>query len=197
MPLQEEERLFIDAMRDLNYQASRLQSEENETITSISDASEYLDGDERKNTGHHSHPRHNHVISLKPIISQDFPIVHHQSITEPSSTVFELDTAADAALLAASKLSHSDSTSTDLKCALAWMTAITQKPNQPNDISDNMNAAQNIVSITNDALSQGVAEVKIPELSIKIDRKSKSSLSEDTEEPNHFHERKLRKTSDI
>lgn len=28
MPLREEERLFIEAMRDLNYQASRLQSEE-------------------------------------------------------------------------------------------------------------------------------------------------------------------------
>ena len=32
MPLQDEERLFIEAIRDLNYQASKLQAEENEVM---------------------------------------------------------------------------------------------------------------------------------------------------------------------
>lgn len=35
MPLQDEERLFIEAIRDLNYQASRLQAEENETTEAL------------------------------------------------------------------------------------------------------------------------------------------------------------------
>ncbi|CAK9251172.1 unnamed protein product [Sphagnum jensenii] len=34
MPLQEEERLFLDAIRDLNYQASQLQAEENDVLNS-------------------------------------------------------------------------------------------------------------------------------------------------------------------
>ena len=57
-PILEEEKIFIEAIRDLNYQASQLQNEENLSVVPASD--EFSDSSLPPNTYHRQHHKHHH-----------------------------------------------------------------------------------------------------------------------------------------
>lgn len=106
--LQEEEKLFIEAIRDLNYQASKMQAEEQESNAS-NDAGD--DIEHRKE-----------VITMN---SRLFP----NSFDGVGTVMTALDEATSIAMLAAAKISQG-LCSPNIQAALSWMEAIRRKEPQ-------------------------------------------------------------------
>lgn len=118
MPLQDEERLFIEAIRDLNYQASKLQAEENEvmvaetTIDEASEASAIID---------HSCSKDN-ILCARPLspLSRLAALASASDVGECASNT--LDLAATAVMHAAQKANH-NITTYNLEGAMSWIQA--------------------------------------------------------------------------
>lgn len=147
MPLQEEERLFIDAIRNLNYEAGQLQAEENSTSyhsNGNSDGSEgsgdsaavdsgvtgtdYYDPANRKRALSNASIKSASAALQKDLLMPitEIPIRRAAVLDSPAT---RLDSAADAATVLASRLKHSDGTSNaQVESALSWMHAINQRP---------------------------------------------------------------------
>jgi hypothetical protein len=89
MPLQDEERLFIEAMRDLNHQASRLQAEEKAAIPNLPPA------------GSAAHPAEDAAQVGGINISEDSRTNDAGSVTAPTAPVEARDPTLDARLTAA------------------------------------------------------------------------------------------------
>jgi len=140
MPLQEEERLFIDAIRNLNYEAGQLQAEENSTSSN---------GNSEGSEGSADTGAIDSLVNRKRTLSVATETSSATKPTSPSSSssviaqqeassrrlsaldtpAFRLDSAADAATVLASRLKHSDGTSNaQVESALSWMHAINQRP---------------------------------------------------------------------
>ena len=131
MPLQEEERLFIDAIRDLNYQASQLQEEENDTISN-SDASE-AGVEEAAATTAAVNGSSGPALTRSQRQKAQRGRADSKSSTAEGNLIYQrLDNAADALVAAASRTKHEDCASPNLQSALAWMSAISQKPDPAN-----------------------------------------------------------------
>lgn len=118
MPLQDEERLFIEAIRDLNYQASKLQAEENEVMAvenSINGAIEVA--------AIKDHYRAKDCfLSSKPIspLSRLAALAAASDIDVCASKT--LDLAATAVMQAAQKANHNAATY-NLEGAMSWIQA--------------------------------------------------------------------------
>ena len=136
MPLQEEERLFIDAIRDLNYQASQLQEEENDTISN-SDASEAAVEEAGANGSSGA------TLSRSQRQKAQRGRADSKSSTAEGNLIYQrLDSAADALVAAASRTKHEDCASPNLQSALAWMSAISQKPDPANKATSSPDSAR-------------------------------------------------------
>ena len=101
MPLEDEERLFIDAIRDLNHQASCVQREENAGTSSNSDGSDADSHDDAKQ-----------YSEAKP--------------SNQTSAGAGLDAAALAVIAAANK--SIDQSTPDLKMVMSWIQAVKGVP---------------------------------------------------------------------
>lgn len=117
MPLQDEERLFIEAIRDLNYQASKLQAEENEVmceenIEHNSGVDELLGNSSIEDTVTNSRP----VTPLSRLAA----LATASIIDECASKT--LDLAATAVMQAAQKANHNTATY-NLEGAMSWIQA--------------------------------------------------------------------------
>jgi SPX domain protein involved in polyphosphate accumulation len=119
MPLKDEEKLFIEAIRDLNYRASLLQAEENDSLSSPT-ASVIYSGSEDSDCGDNAI---NSINNKKVIIS--------------SSCLPALDAAAEAAVLAAINANH-NSTSPSIQNAILWMQDTKNTNNTDNNNNDNI-----------------------------------------------------------
>ncbi len=119
MPLKDEEKLFIEAIRDLNYRASLLQAEENDSLSSPT-ASAVCSGSE--DNGSDS--------------CNSTDDIYNKNIIVPSSCLPALDAAAEAAVLAAINANHNAS-SPSIQNAILWMQET--KKNTENNIPDNTN----------------------------------------------------------
>lgn len=106
MPLQDEERLFIEAIRDLNYQASKLQEEENQVMV-----------DAVENDIEHEVHENENTPPLSPLSRLAALAVASEIENRTSVT---LDIAAAAAIEAAQKAKHY-SAAYNLERAMAWI----------------------------------------------------------------------------
>lgn len=147
MPLQEEERLFIDAIRNLNYEAGQLQAEENSTSSNgnsdgsdgsadtnavDSTGTDFIDPLNRKRTLSVASDA-SMLRTPAAVLQQDLLIplseISSRRVGVQDSPACRLDSAADAATVLASRLKHSDGTSNaQVESALSWMNAINQRP---------------------------------------------------------------------
>jgi hypothetical protein len=118
MPLQDEERLFIEAIRDLNYQASKLQAEENEVMTVESVAGGPMEAQAIKD---HYRSRDS-FLSARPVS----PLSRLAALAAASDTEQcasnTLDLAATAVMQAAQKANH-NTASYNLEGAMSWIQA--------------------------------------------------------------------------
>lgn len=118
MPLQDEERLFIEAIRDLNYQASKLQAEENEVMAvenSVNGAIEVAAIKDHYRTK-------DCFLSSRPIspLSRLAALAAASDVDVCASKT--LDLAATAVMQAAQKANHNAATY-NLEGAMSWIQA--------------------------------------------------------------------------
>jgi len=111
VPIQSEEKLFIDAIRDLNYQASRVQAEESSFLGADGPGGQCGDP-----------PAHDSIS----VGTKLFP--HQQSDSEYEQETSFVDAAADAATEAFLSQRQCAASSPDLFAAISWMQAIRSGP---------------------------------------------------------------------
>lgn len=136
MPLQDEERLFIDAIRDLNLQASRMQAEERQAddqqhdSLSSSAAQRIVDGNGPPTLPSNLYDDHPRSDGGSVAGEKEEKDAQEEEISE------KLDAATSLLVDAAMKLNHSTtpSTSPDLHLALSWMHK-TVKPTENDPIT--------------------------------------------------------------
>jgi len=110
MPLQEEERIFIEAIRGLNYQASRLQAEENSSLYPVLE------------------PMAEDDVSTLTVASKLFPkgTNSQQEVeVEGQSAAEGLDAAADA-LADVARRTYLSQNSPNLNSAISWISNLTR-----------------------------------------------------------------------
>lgn len=178
--LHDEEKLFIEALRGLNYQASKLQEEEKDTTV---ESQQGLSETEYKTT--ESLPQNSNAITPQVIgisttkrnpltkssmlfpagevtASQDLR-VHEVSDANKHDVMSNLDQAASVAVRAASRVSNF-SCSPNIQVALSWMEAIRRKDPKDNTVPSpesisNTNVKENAAQMTGGVTDTEEAEV--------------------------------------
>lgn len=118
MPLQDEERLFIEAIRDLNYQASKLQAEENEVMVAETATNDTIEANVSKD----QRLSKDNVLCARPLspLSRLAALASASDMGECASNT--LDLAATAVMHAAQKANH-NITTYNLEGAMSWIQA--------------------------------------------------------------------------
>lgn len=119
MPLQDEERLFIEAIRDLNYQASKLQAEENEVMVAETATNETI---EAAYVSKGQRLSKDNILCARPLspLSRLAALASASDMGECASNT--LDLAATAVMHAAQKANH-NITTYNLEGAMSWIQA--------------------------------------------------------------------------
>ena len=134
MTLHDEERLFIDAIRDLNFQASQMQAEENDQQTEKSEKSEDLDEEIRKERGIKFADKCAAVIAVTRTSNKNNSFNH---------------------------VVHTDAQPAgNLESALSWMQAVATKPNNNNN---NNTPSISINTVTNSEIDKENKKMKFDE----------------------------------
>ena len=121
MPLQDEERLFIEAIRDLNYQASKLQAEENQVMRG--EFTEEIDQMPRGRSMSNLDPKEFSNGSRSRPISPLSRLAALAAVSEADECASKtLDLAATAVMHAAQKANH-NTASYNLEGAMSWIQA--------------------------------------------------------------------------
>ena len=118
MPLQDEERLFIEAIRDLNYQASKLQAEENQVMCEEKEGLNFCVRERFQSNGDIQET----IVSVRPVspLSSLAALATASAVDDCASKT--LDLAATAVMQAAQKVNHNPATY-NLEGALSWIQA--------------------------------------------------------------------------
>lgn len=133
MPLQDEERLFIEAIRDLNFQASKLQEEENQVILNA------IDNDYEEKTFENENNPPLSPLSRLAALAAASEIENRTSVT--------LDIAATAAMDAAQKANHYSATY-NLEKAMAWIPTLKSPIYEINDNKKHPIVSDNVIIST-------------------------------------------------
>jgi hypothetical protein len=178
MPLQDEERLFIEAIRDLNYQASKLQAEENEVMVAETTTDEAL-----KASAIIDHSRSKDSILCARPLSPLSRLAALASASEGDCASNTLDLAATAVMHAAQKANH-NITTYNLEGAMSWIQAH-RNDIIPASIVPSLNASpadQNGGSNTTDEEDEGamIPGSKRKNKKIQLSKRTFSAFCEDS-----------------
>jgi hypothetical protein len=148
--LHAEEKLFIEALRGLNYQASRLQAEEKDVSPSLSDRDLPLPAPVAASPATISGKAKELITKGSKLFpTGSLPATVGEAalgVTREGATMAELDHATSLAMHAAARITQSMSCSPNIQAALSWMEAIRRREPSDNNNADHERSAPKLAS---------------------------------------------------